>query len=1134
MTNTAQISAEQLIQKATLRQNNAADGQQSVWVSASAGTGKTYVLTKRILGLLLKDETLKPREILAVTFTNAAAREMAERLRSELSHWATCDSQTLTSELQKILTSPPTSDHIKRARMLFAEFLDYAVETNTIHGLCQKILAQFPLEADISPNFQLVEGQDRETLLVRAKSAVFAKALDGTLQNAWAFDYFAYMYSENALGTALDYFVGNATRFRRYLSRHGGMAGVQKQLAGFLNINPLMNLADYETEERRLKKVPIGAANWMKKAAEALMQGGQKAQGHGVQFQAFVANPQSWDLLKEALYTQSGTPKKSLADKKAKEFGGEAIWQDIDTLQQEVIAVEDKISALHAYLSTLSFLELGAQILTQYENIKQKTASLDFDDLIAKTSALLKNSEKSEWVRFRLDQKIRHVLLDEAQDTDSDQWHIINAIVDEFYMGDGQHQAGGRTFFAVGDLKQSIYRFRGAEPHVFGAMRTYLEGHANQGGYPVAVEELMVSFRSTEPVLTFVDQVFASPERHQAVDDMADKIQHNAVQVGSSGVVHVLPLLEKEKAEKSTTTWALPSAENAEDLDLDKQIAQQTAQQILTWLNSADVLQSTGQHIQPGDIMILLRSRSLMNALIEALDQHYIPHSGADEVTLQAETVVKDMLALLKFMAEPQDSLALAHVLRSPLFALDDEMFDNLFANKPKQIPLWQVVDKTKAYGAELKQLRRVFLKESLQSFITHVLAVKNVRGVYYGLLSVAKQKAVVSAVDDALDTLLNLAMEVSKKGEGVLTYIHKLDTQMLRLNREADVGNRVRIMTAHKSKGLESPIVILPDTTGDFYKNISKETGLWQTEADGADTLFLYRKAKKEAPAVQETLENMERERVFRDEMRLLYVALTRAKERLYISGVRKHGYKPENTWYGNVLSVVEKAENFNQLSAGEFLYSVSNNLTAQSTQTPLQTVEAALPSWAENLAAAEHGLTLTHASDSLKRKEQINQMTSNQSEVKLFKRGKIVHRLLEFLPQYPAEERSERGLRFLAQMSGDFSSAEQQELLKSALLTMASEAQFFGANSKAETPIAATIGQARLEGVIDRLVVEENCVIAVDYKTNKKVPDDVPLEYLSQMNLYKKALAQIFPNKEIKAAIIWTSAKVPRVDWL
>ncbi|MFT7144706.1 MAG: ATP-dependent helicase/nuclease subunit A, partial [bacterium] len=623
------LTSKEIIAEATRRQNNAAHVSQSVWVSASAGTGKTYVLTKRILQLLLADRKLQPSGILAVTFTRAAAREMESRIRERLSVWATCDENQLIEELALMLEHEPYRADIARARSLFADVLDDGVNSNTIHGFCQQILAKFPIEAGVNPGFKLVEGRERDDLLSQAKNDVFSLALNGHLKPNWIFDYYAGEVGEKTLSEALDAFVAGSGRFRRYFTRYGGLDAVLKRLADELGVDAGLTSTSVIALKKEVCKLPSGAENTLKLLMESLFQGAKTSQGLGEKLAHYLSSSErDWQELVAVFLKLDGTERKSgFPDKKALAFGGEPLWEEMEVIRARILAVQEKLKSFNAFLMTSAYLQLGDQILQKYEYLKQKVGSLDFDDLIAKSAELLRSEEKSAWVRFKMDSNISHVLLDEAQDTDSDQWGILKALVSEFYAGKGLHEEKNRTFFAVGDIKQSIYRFRGAEPHVFGAMRDYLQEHQKQSGHKVAVEELIVSFRSTEPVLNFVDCVFKDKLRGKAVDELVEIIDHRAAQIGSSGRIEIWPLIEKEKtAKEEIEAWALPTKQE-KAVTIKTALAEKTALHIQQLLSSNDVLESTRNYIQPSDIMILLRSRGMMSMLIAALDKYRIPHA---------------------------------------------------------------------------------------------------------------------------------------------------------------------------------------------------------------------------------------------------------------------------------------------------------------------------------------------------------------------------------------------------------------------------------------------------------------------------------------------------------------------------
>lgn len=1127
------LTAEQIIAEATRRQNNAAHVSQSVWVSASAGTGKTYVLTKRILQLLLEDKLLQPSSILAVTFTRAAAREMESRIRERLSLWATCDEGVLIKELELMLESAPTSLDIRRARTLFADVLDDGVNSNTIHGFCQQVLAKFPIEADVSPNFQLIEGRERDELLNQAKNDVFTNALNGELNPSWIFDYYAGELGEKSLSEALDAFVGSAGRFRRYFTKYGGVNSALKCLAEVLNVDAHITAETISTFKNKTCALSPHLIEKIKPIMDALFIGGKQARGHAEKLAIYLTEGQEWRLLKDVFLTSKGEARAKVLDKKSQEMGGDYLLKDVNEITFYILSIEEKMKAVSAYLLTFSYLQLGEMILQRYENLKKKSGSLDFDDLITKSADLLRDEEKSAWVRFKMDTNIAHVLLDEAQDTDSDQWGILKALINEFYAGKGLHEDKKRTFFAVGDIKQSIYRFRGAEPHVFGAMRDYLQEHNKMSGHKIAVEELIVSFRSTEPVLNFVDCVFKDKIRGEAVDELVDKIDHRAANLGSSGRIELWPLIEKEKSEKQEKkAWALPCKKEKE-ATIKTQLAEKTALYIQSLLSSNEVLESTKSHIQPGDIMILLRSRGMMPILIAALDKYRIPHAGADQMDMHKESAVVDIVALIKALVNSEDDLSLAHVLRSPLFSYTDIQLDNLVEKRHKGQTLWQVIDKEDGAVLQLILLKKWIRKMSPFIFINRAVQLLDVRGKYYILAAKEAGKTTIASVDDALDTLEEMALEFQRKGGSLIGFVNFFESTKQKLKRELESGGRIRLLTAHGSKGLESPIVIMPDTTGAFYKNMSNDKPLWQTELDGTDTLFLHRQNRNEAPGIQEEFEFQEKERIFRDEMRLLYVAITRAKERLYIGGVKQHGYNAENCWYGHIEQALNDDNTFEKNEQDVIYKNVQNTLLAEQKEGMLSSVEFNDPSWLYIQANTEKGLVLVNASDSLKRKEQLSFLKESDNK-KLFKRGKLVHRLLEILPKYNEEEREEKARRYLKLSAVDFSEKEQDKMLKSALNVIHKYPELFSENSRAEVSISAVDGFKQLEGVVDRLVVNETEVVAIDYKTNKEVPSEIPIAYIQQLNLYKKALQIIFKGKEIRTCLIWTSAETPRVDWM
>lgn len=1132
---------QQIILSATQRQEVAADVSGSTWVSASAGTGKTYVLTGRILRLFMADHKLTPSQILAVTFTKAAAREMENRIRSRVGQWATCSTESLTEELTNILGRAPEERDVRRARSLFALVLDEGININTIHGFCQQILARFPLEAGVSPGFRLVEGTESAELLASARSRVFQKASEGRGQCPWAFSYYASNLSEKALGEALDAFVYNHRRFRRLFDRKGGLENTLAELAKTLNVPQRMIPEEALRDANNMRRIaPLWKNQLQELAVEMIGASSKRASDYGEKIATFWNTEEKisrFESYKSAFLKRTGEPQSVEYVVSKKLVEAMPHLADIYVKeQQRILAMQEQWNAQSAYLLSASYLHLGEEILQTYMEQKKRQNVLDFDDLIHHSAALLGDETKSAWVRYRMDSGICHVLLDEAQDTDSDQWQIVQSLIDEFYAGMGQHDEQNRTFFAVGDIKQSIYRFRGAEPHVFGSMRSYLEHQQETADHTVNIVELNASFRSTEAVLNFVDQVFEETNRKNAVDDLVESIEHKVAQVGFSGRVELWPLVEKQDdKDKEVELWPLPQRRE-KMVDSKTLLADKVAESIQAMLNGADVLATTGRPVSAGDIMILLRSRSLMPSLISAFDRLSLPHTGADEVNLSEDSVVDDLLALLKFLNNPNDDLSFAQTVRSPLFALTDEELYEVHQNR-KSGSLWSAFYGMEKWRSQSEQLK-CLLKESgfLAPYEMLMLAlnVLDARGKF----AAAGGAGAMRRVSDAVDAVLESALSWQRRHRGTLTgFIHDFATTSQVLKRELEgAGARIRMLTAHGSKGLEAPIVIMPDASRNFYSNMKDDRPMWQVDEHGVDELFLHRVTPKQnAPKLQAKLEDEEKERIFRDEMRLLYVALTRAKERLYIGGVHGRNYKPEASWYGHIKEAVEDRKDWQEEGENLVLHHASQfPIALKEADEETEAEESALPNWMLTNAVKEQAESVLQASDPVKKEGALEKL-KNQPSVDIYKRGKIVHKLLEVLPTFAEDEREFRGEAYLDVAAVDMSERQREKMLTAALNVIQNHPELFSENSRAEVSLSAEDASGkRIEGVADRLVITENEVWVVDYKTNADVPSEVPEVYRKQLGIYRKALARIFPNHEIKAAILWTSAENPDLIWV
>ena len=1066
LSNGKQMMMDNILEQASARQNVAADSTHSVWVSASAGTGKTYVLTKRILQLLIKDPTLKPRQILAVTFTRAAAREMQNRLLKRVSTWEKLSDDALKSDIFTIVDANVTQQHLERARTLFAVMLDDGVHMNTLHGFCQHILARFPLEAGLEPHFQLIDEQESKQMLAQAKTDVYRQALEGCLAPDWVFPTLAHHFTEGKMTDVLTDFVRQASKFRKLKRQHKTVEGAAQAAADFLEV-PFDITVDQGIKPH-LKRFEAVVREALACYHDCEY---KRVQNMCAALQEFLQKPYSVSSFISAVKIPLN------ADGDGYRIGwlfGKKV-RDVDVDMYDILVANCQ-RVLNAYYGltcarlTHGYLHLGFSVLERYEQIKYQAARVDFDDLIRLTEHVMRSEKK--WLHFKLDSQIRHVLLDEAQDTDREQWYILKTIIDEFYAGDGQHDQP-RTFFAVGDVKQSIYRFRGAEPDVFGEMKHYLADQKS----PTAVANMGHSFRSTTAILEAVDHVFSTPEYRMSVDAFSQQIHHEAVQENSGGKAVIWPAqVVENKGDFKREPWTLPTAPVAVDTPR-RAVARKIAMHIHTLLNDSIVLHTTKKPVKPGDIMILVRTRTMQPELIAALDEAGLPHGGADTVAFLSDLAVLDLIALMKWRVNPADKMSYFHVLKSPLVGWSDS---DILSNKstPKQL---LISPDLSAYD---------FLSRALQQ-----LPVVRTEGVTY---------------------LLEEALEITRAGQGNLTgFIHQLQDQIFKKEQEPS-GNKIRLMTTHSAKGLEAPIVFLADSGRNFYQNLPKESVLW------GDDLCLVRLKKGARPAGQIILEKKEKERLLSDEMRLLYVAMTRAKDQLYIAAESYPEKEAQNCAHGLILKAVDGI--WREENDGSLVWEKPVKIAAEKASKNLaEPTEVSLPNWCLKPAAFERGVVPLNPSE----KAIETHMLANSAVHAKFAYGDMMHRLLEILPTYPKRIQMDKGRHYLEQKG--IPQNQIETMLLQVKNVFEKNIKLFGEMSRAEVPVMYLKNGHKMDGVIDRLVVMENEVWIVDYKTSD--PGNAT-RYQKQLQSYVRALAEIYPDRQIKAGILWT--KTAALEWV
>jgi ATP-dependent helicase/nuclease subunit A len=1126
---------------ATRQQGRAADPASSVWVSASAGTGKTKVLTDRVLALMLAGTS--PHRILCLTFTKAAAAEMANRLAKTLSAWVIEPDDTLVPEIERLLGNPPTNKDLTIARRLFARVLETpgGMKIQTIHAFCQSILRRFPLEAGLAPHFDLLEGQDAKDLIKTAREFIITPAHTGDddiLANALAVivsrvhetDFPKLML---AISFARD-------KITRVLSAHGSVNNATDALRAKLG------LADSDTPEKVCSDACSDSAfdiKGLRDAAKALLTGTQKDKEKGEALASWLgskneersASVGTYSLL---YFTTKQTLRKTQANKDVAKTYPDAV-KALDVEATRVGEVLDKLRAAQIAVSTQALLTLGHAFLAEYQARKTALARLDYDDLIHSTRTLLENPGVAAWVLFKLDGGLDHLLIDEAQDTSPDQWAVVQALTNEFFAGEGRHETQSesvRTVFAVGDRKQSIYSFQGADPDGFDRMRQFFADRTSQAGQAWADVDLGVSFRSTTTVLHAVDAVFSQPHASDGVVLPGESLTHLAAREGQAGSVELWPPVDPNITDEPMP-WK-PPVERLSGESAQTRLARIIGKRIGAMCHSGERLESQNRPINAGDILVLVRRRTgFVDDLVRALKDLDVPVAGVDRMVLIEQMAVMDLVALGRFLLLPQDDLTLATVLKSPLIGITEtQLFD--LANARGDATLWSALTEhagaESIFGEAHRILGEILSQTDLLgpfALYAHVLTAHEGRR---KLLSRLGMDA-----DDPIDEFLGQALEYERRHTPSLEgFLHWLEHGQLEVKRDLEQANReaVRIMTVHGAKGLQAPIVFLPDT---LQTPPHGEVLLW-TADDKDQPLMLWAPSSADHDTVAKTLKDESDAAIDREYRRLLYVAMTRAEDRLYICGWNTTRKAPEACWYNLIQSALEpiaEAETDPALAK----LGIRDGLILRLTNTQTTASERAFtpegvvpeipetPPWAQEPAAKEPAPPKPLAPSRPTLEEPTVAAPLGQTQAKRFQRGLLIHRLLQSLPELPISSRRKASEAYLSRPAWSLAADDVKSVTNETLAVIEHKdfAALFGPGSKAEVPVTGLIDGHVLSGQVDRLVVTEHEVMIVDYKTNRPPPrkaESVDSAYQFQMAAYRVALSEIYPNKAIRCILLWT----------
>ncbi|WP_303982127.1 double-strand break repair helicase AddA [Dongia mobilis] len=1164
---------------ATRDQRRAADPTLSTWVSASAGSGKTKVLRDRVLRMLL--EGARPERILCLTFTKAGAAEMANRVATTLAEWASIPDADLQKQLRDLVGDNVALTSFKsRARGLFAKVLDApgGMRIETIHAFCQSLLRRFPLEAGIAPHFRLIEERDSDALFFSAREAMLGSARDGgdpALVAALA--HLAERAGEFTSDRVLGDLLGQRAKLIALQRRMGGIAGYRQGLARLLRIDPDSSRAtilakagaeaafDGPTLRAAVAAQLLGSETDIKRAdAMAQWLAGSVAE-RVAGFDTYVA----------VFLTKEGEIRKNLATAKAVKSMPD-IKEVMAVEAKRLVAVIGQLNALEILADSTALMILGLDLTERFRALKALTAALDFDDLILTTRDLLARPGIAPWVLYKLDGGIDHVLIDEGQDTSPVQWNILKSLTEELISGKGAERRAEsgrmgdkpRSIFAVGDFKQSIFSFQGAEPRAFLDARDHFATRLDREPgkvdtrTPFANIDLNVSFRSSPAILSVVDRVFVGDARDGVLEPGAGPIRHLASRAGAAGLVEVWPLSIPLPG-TIPEPWATPAID-ANPTDPITRLAATIADRIATLIRSGEVMPARGRPIRAGDILVLVRSRNaFVPALVKALKAQSVDVSGIDRLKLLSELAVQDILAFVDFLLLPEDDLNLAALLKSPLIGLDEtELFELCIARgrtslwvelaraatgSPRLQSVWQLLSDYRARADRLTPYE----------LLSDLLSAGGGRRLLFARLGLQ--------VGEAIDELLNLALGFEQNNAPSLQgFRHWLEVSEAEVKRELsdDGGGQVRIMTVHGAKGLQAPIVFVAEQR----RQKPNRPGLFWLggEADLSMPEIPVWVARRELDVdVTSLARNDIDRRAQEEENRLLYVALTRAEDRLYVCGWRGEKNTAQPSWHDHVSDALTEmllagtpgdrcgSHDWRNEDGwdGDWLQVTS----PQQGEAQDMAAKAGLPldlslpfqDWALTQAEAEPDpprplIPSRPSGDSVGAQEDGPLLSPLGRDQGLrFQRGLVIHKLFQLLPDIPQPDRrvaARHWLQAINRPSGlQATDAALDELVAEVMAVLEDPrfAHLFVPESRAEVPIVAELagidGRSRIvSGQIDRLLVTATECHIVDFKSNRPPamqPEQVSKQYLRQLALYRAAIRTIYPNHTVSCYLLWSA---------
>ncbi|MDA7705696.1 double-strand break repair helicase AddA, partial [Rickettsiales bacterium] len=1116
--------SKKLIEESSNLQKTASNPNNSCFVLASAGSGKTKILTDRVLRILLSG--VNASKILCLTFTKIAALEMKERIFSELSSWCVMSDLQLQDKLQKLTDQKFNNQKLQEVRVIFVKILDdiESLKIETIHSFCNNLIKKFPIEAKIQPNFSIIDDSLSRRLLEESKSQLLEKAvIDNNLGQK--ISQIARNSGDLGLFEIISDLISKRDIFFHLKNSFVTIEELQKRIFEIIGAkfgqkedDLLQNFLDFKDNDQKLLDL-----------CQKLQDFPQKTNQKSLEYiKKYLLNKNYYNFLeyKNLLFQKDSLDPKVITRIITKKFLER--YPDFEEIlifeQNRIIDFLEAFNSSKIANQTSNIIFIANEILEIYENLKSQNGYLDYQDLIIKTNNLLQDNENANWVRYKLDNLYDHILVDESQDTNHLQWYIISLISEDFFNGDEQKN---RTLFAVGDEKQSIYGFQGAEPNIFSDIFGYYQGKFNNIGQKLQKITLGNSFRSTNAILEGVDLVFQDEFYANKISKLS-KVKHRAIR-SDAGRIEVWPVLTSKKSGEKLA-W---------DLDFDSKkdsakniLAQKIAKEIKNWIiNKKVIIDKKGQKrlLQYKDIMILLKNRTndIGNLIRKYLLEHNVPVARPDKMSLTNNLLICDFISLFKFILLEKDDLNLACLLKSCFIKItEDELFDLCKIKNTQKIHLITALKQENQLIYQLLQeLKQKFYQnqDDISSFIVKLTNDQNI-------LNNIKKEFGIIALDLINQFILFTNKYQDREGTSLQEFIQQISQSNFNIKLEnGNIFNEVQIMTIHGAKGLEAPIIFLPDcahTTNSIYGTGPRENIIWHD-----NKIPIAKFSKKDQNQFLKEILQQKSEKTYDEYLRLLYVAMTRAENELYICGFNDQKIS-EDCWHSLIIKAIEirsKKEEFideeldlndeklifsDQFSEDLSNFSPKEDKTAQ--------IEVNLPEFLTKNAQNPTEEEVIYPS---KIYDNFDNFKDNldKKHYKSANIGKITHKILEFLPNLTqnSSESIKIAQKYLKNQNID---AKNQEIILKNIKNIVQNDDFqfiFNKNTKSEVAISAKIDGKIVSGQIDLLIFDEDKIIIIDYKTN--INKNISL-YREQLNLYRKIIAKIYPDKNILTAIIWT----------